>query len=194
MDFTKMEFIKSAASARDFLRDGLPQAVFVGRSNVGKSSVINSIAQRKNFARVGSKPGKTGQINYFSVDKSFYIADLPGYGYAEVSKAERDRWGRLMEDYFSSGLATLGVQIVDARHKPTADDVTMMNVFKSHATDVIVVANKADKCKPSELPWNIARIRETLDISEDTPLLSYSAVTGAQREALLIALDWALCL
>ncbi len=192
MDFTKAEFIRSAASREGFIRDGLPQAAFVGRSNVGKSSVINSIVRRRDFARVGSRPGKTGQINYFLIDKKFYIADLPGYGYAEVSKAERDRWGRLMEDYFASGLVTLGVQIVDARHKPTADDVTMMDCFKANAIDVVVVANKADKCRPSELPGNVARIRETLDISEDTPLLSYSAVTHKDREALLIALDWAL--
>ncbi len=192
MDYRKAEFIKSAADPSGFIRDGLPQAAFAGRSNVGKSSVINSIVQRKNFARVGSSPGKTAHINYFLIDKKFYIVDLPGYGYAEVSKAERDRWGRLMEAYFASGLITLGVQIVDARHKPTADDVTMMNWFKAAQVDSIVVANKMDKCKKSELPGNVARIRETLDLSEDHPLLYYSAVTGSEREALLIALDGAL--
>lgn len=192
MDFRKVEFIKSAVKPEDFIRDGLPQAVFAGRSNVGKSSVINSIVQRKNFARVGSQPGKTNQINYFLVDRKFYIVDLPGYGYASVSKAERDRWGRLMEDYFASGLVSLGVQIVDARHKPTKDDVTMMNWFKGSGCSVIVVANKADKCKKSELPGNVALIRETLDISEDTHLIYYSAVTHKEREALLIALDWEL--
>ena len=192
MDFTKVEFIKSAARPADFIRDGLPQVAFAGRSNVGKSSVINSLVQRKNFARVGSQPGKTNQINYFLVDRKFYIADLPGYGYAAVSKAERDRWGELMEAYFASGLITLGVQIVDARHKPTADDVTMMNWFKANKLDVIVVANKSDKCKKSELPGNVALVRETLDISEDTPLLYYSAQTHTEREALRVALDWAL--
>ena len=192
MDFRKTEFIKSAVKPGDFIRDGRPQVAFAGRSNVGKSSVINSLVQRKNFARVGSQPGKTNQINYFLTEGKFYIVDLPGYGYAAVSKAERDRWGQLMEAYFASGLVSLGVQIVDARHKPTADDVTMMNWFKSAACDVIVVANKTDKCKKSELPGNIARIRETLDISQDTPLLYYSAVTGTEREALALALDCAL--
>ncbi len=192
MDFRKTEFIKSAVKPGDFIRDGRPQVAFAGRSNVGKSSVINSLVQRKNFARVGSQPGKTSQINYFLTEGKFYIVDLPGYGYAAVSKAERDRWGQLMEAYFASGLVSLGVQIVDARHKPTADDVTMMNWFKSAACDVIVVANKTDKCKKSELPGNIARIRETLDISQDTPLLYYSAVTGTEREALALALDCAL--
>ncbi len=189
MDFRKAEFIRSAVDPSGFIRDGLPQVAFAGRSNVGKSSVINSIVQRKNFARVGSSPGKTTQINYFLIDRSFYIVDLPGYGYAAVSKAERDRWGRLMEDYFASGLITLGVQIVDARHRPTADDITMMNWFKASRVTAIVVVNKTDKCKKSELPGNIARIRETLDLGEDDPLVYYSAETGSEREALLIALD-----
>ncbi len=194
MDYRKVEFVKSAVSPEGFIRDGLPQLAFAGRSNVGKSSVINSIVGRKNFARVGSAPGKTSQINYFLIDKRFYIVDLPGYGYAQVSKAERDRWGRLMESYFASGLITLGVQIVDIRHKPTADDVTMMNWFKQSQVDAIVVANKLDKCKKSEVPGNIARIRETLDLSEDTPIVYYSAETHAEREALLLALDGALSL
>ena len=193
MDFRKTEFIKSAVKPDDFIRDGLPQVAFAGRSNVGKSSVINSIIERRNYARVGSSPGKTNQINYFLVDKRFYIVDLPGYGFAQVSKAERDRWGRLMEAYFAEpDLVTLGVQIVDARHKPTADDITMMNWFKQSQRDVIVVANKVDKCKKSEVPGNVARIRETLDISQDTPLMGYSAATGEGREALRIALSWAL--
>ena len=192
LDYRKAEFIKSAADPSGFIRDGLPQAAFAGRSNVGKSSVINSIVQRKNFARVGSSPGKTAHINYFLIDKKFYIVDLPGYGYAEVSKAERDRWGRLMEAYFASGLVTLGVQIVDLRHKPSADDVTMMNWFKSAGIDTVVVANKMDKCKKSELPGNVARVRETLELSEDHPLVYYSAVTNSEREALLLALDGAL--
>lgn len=189
MDFRKAQFIKSAVEPAGFIRDGLPQVAFAGRSNVGKSSVINSIVGRKNFARVGSSPGKTNQINYFLIDGKFYIVDLPGYGYAAVSKAERDRWGRLMESYFASGLISLGVQIVDARHKPTADDVTMMNWFKQSKVTAIVVANKMDKCKKSELPGNIARIRETLDLGEDDPIVYYSAVTHSEREALLLALD-----
>ena len=192
MDFRKAEFIKSAVSPADFIRDGLPQVAFAGRSNVGKSSVINSLVERKNFARVGSRPGKTGQINYFLVDRRFYIVDLPGYGYAEVPKAERDRWGKLMEDYFASGLITLGVQIVDVRHKPSADDITMMDWFKHNLCPFMVVANKVDKCKKSEIPGNIARIRETLDISQDTDLVYYSAQTGEGRETLRIILEGAL--
>src|SRR5699024_4395530 len=127
--FNQAEFVLSAASTSAFLRDGRKQLAFAGRSNVGKSSVINCLTGRKNLAHVGATPGKTAQINYFSLGEEAYLVDLPGYGYAKVSKAERDRWGRLMEAYFASGLISWGVMIVDARHKPTADDVTMANWF-----------------------------------------------------------------
>ena len=119
INFNKAEFVLSSVKAETFIRDGKPQVTFAGRSNVGKSSVINRLLGRKNFARVGATPGKTSQINYFSIDGKIYFTDLPGYGYAKVSKEERDRWGRLMERYFAEeGLITLGVLIVDARHKP----------------------------------------------------------------------------
>ena len=103
INFNKAEFILSATVPAQFVHDGLPQVAFAGRSNVGKSSVINRVVNRKNFARVGASPGKTTQINYFKIDGRLYLVDLPGYGYAKVSKAERDRWGRLMENYFHSG-------------------------------------------------------------------------------------------
>ena len=175
LNLNKAEFRIGAVKSKDFVRDGRPQLAFVGRSNVGKSSVINCLLGRKNFARVGNSPGKTSQVNYFLIDEQVYLVDLPGYGYAKVSKAERDRWGRLMEAYFASGLITRGVQIVDARHKPTADDVTMMNWFKSTGCPVIVVANKLDKLKKSEIEPNLQRIRETLELGEEYSLLPFSA-------------------
>ena len=120
------EFIRSAAKISDCPRDRLPQIAFAGRSNVGKSSVINRILNRKNLARVGSAPGKTTHINYFLIDKKVYLVDLPGYGYAKVSKQERARWGKLIEQWFAdTSLMTLGVLIVDLRHKPPADDCVM---------------------------------------------------------------------
>ena len=127
MNFTKAEFIRSAADPKDFLRDGLPQMAFAGRSNVGKSSVINRLASRRNLAYVGATPGKTAQINYFKVDEKAWLVDLPGYGYAKVSRSEKERWSHLMEQYFQDegDILTVGVLIVDARHKPTADDVIM---------------------------------------------------------------------
>ena len=142
------QFVLSAVSPRDFLDDGLPQVAFAGRSNVGKSSAINRLLNRKNFARVGAVPGKTVHINYFRIDDAFYLVDLPGYGYAQVSKGERDRWGKLMEDYFARPeLLTLGVMIVDARHKPTADDRTMARWFRDTGRPLVVAANKLDKLK-----------------------------------------------
>ena len=127
LNFAKAEFVRAAASRKDFLRDPMPQFAFAGRSNVGKSSVINRLTGRKNLAYVGASPGKTTQINYFRVDGRAYLVDLPGYGYAKVSKEEKERWGRLMESYFQdeAGLITLGVLIVDARRKPTANDEVM---------------------------------------------------------------------
>lgn len=186
INFNKVEFILSAAASRQFLRDGLKQMAFAGRSNVGKSSVINRLVGRKNFARVGASPGKTTQINYFKIDNRLYLVDLPGYGYAKVSKAERDRWGKLMEDYFqSSQLIDLGVLIVDARHKPTADDVTMCDWFKRSGCPMIVVANKLDKLKKSEIEPNLALIRETLSLAEQDVLVPFSAERGDGKEQLL---------
>ena len=175
----KAEFILSAASPKDFRRDALPQVAFAGRSNVGKSSVINRLLNRKNFARVGAAPGKTTQINYFKIDNAFYLVDLPGYGYARVSKGERDRWGRLMEGYFADPeLMTLGVMIVDARHKPTADDCTMAQWYRGAGCPFLVVANKLDKLKKSEVEGNLQRIRETLELGEEDMVIPFSAEKG----------------
>lgn len=186
MNLQNVEFIKSAASPKDFIRDGLPNIVFSGKSNVGKSSVINRLLNRRNMARVGSQPGKTVHINYFLIDKTAYFTDLPGYGYAKVSKTERERWGRLMEQFFTEeGLITLGVMIVDARHKPTANDVTMADWFLGTGCPMVIVANKLDKLKKSEIDPNLALIRETLALPDDVPVLPFSAETGAGRDALL---------
>ena len=189
VNFNKAEFVLSAVRPEGFLRDGLHQLAFAGRSNVGKSSVINRLVGRKNFARVGASPGKTTQINYFRIDGQLYLVDLPGYGYAKVSKAERDRWGKLMEAYFASGLITWGVMIVDARHKPTADDVTMAQWFQDTGCPLIVVANKLDKLKKSEVEPNLLRIRETLSLGEEVPVVPFSAEKGEGREALLHLLE-----
>ena len=183
------EFVLSAVSPKHFIQDGLPQGAFAGRSNVGKSSVINRLLNRKNFARVGAAPGKTVHVNYFIIDKTFYLVDLPGYGYAKVSKAERDRWGRLMEDYFARpDLLTLGVMIVDSRHKPTADDCTMAEWFKDTGCPRIIVANKLDKLKKNEREGNLQRIRDTLELGEGGTLIPFSAEKGTGREELLRAI------
>ena len=189
LNLQRAEFIRSAVKSGDFPRDGLPQVVFSGRSNVGKSSVINRLLNRKNFARVGAAPGKTIHINYFKIDGAFYLVDLPGYGYAKVSKSERDRWGKLMETYFAHPeLMTMGVMIVDSRHKPTADDCTMAQWFKDTGRPMVVVANKLDKLKKSEIQPNLDQIRLTLELEEDVPVIPFSAEKGDGRQDLLSAI------
>ena len=186
LNVNKAEFIRSAASPKQFIQSSIPSVVFAGKSNVGKSSVINRMLNRKNFARVGASPGKTIHVNYFLIDQKIYFVDLPGYGYAKVSQAERDRWGKLMEDFFATpGLIDLGVMIVDARHKPTADDVTMAEWFKHSGCRLVVVANKLDKLKKSEIEPNMQQIRETLALPEQVLLIPFSAEKGQGRELLL---------
>ena len=186
INLNRAAFVKSAASKSDFIRDGKPCIVFAGKSNVGKSSVINRLLNRKNFARVGSQPGKTVHVNYFDIDGACYFVDLPGYGYAAVSKAERDRWGRLMESYFAeSERITLGVHIVDARHKPTGDDITMSERFKSSQRPFVVVAIKTDKLSKSAVEPNLAVIRETLQLGDEVKIIPFSAEKGSGRNELL---------
>ena len=185
LNVNRVEFIKSAADPKQFIRTSIPAVAFAGKSNVGKSSVINRLLNRKNFARVGSEPGKTIHVNYFLVDERVYWIDLPGYGYAKVSQSERERWAKLMEDFFAAGLFQLGVMIVDARHKPTADDVTMGAYFLQAERPFVVVANKLDKLKKSEVEPNLALIRQTLSLPDPIPLIPFSADKGQGREALL---------
>lgn len=186
INWNKAEFVRSAVKPADFPRDGRPQIVFSGRSNVGKSSVINRLLNRKNFARVGAAPGKTTHINYFLIDEALYLVDLPGYGYAKVSMAERQRWGKLIEAWFAdTSLMALGVMLVDLRHKPTADDVTMGEWYKHSGKPYVVVANKLDKVKKSELEDNLRRIRETLELPEDVPVIPFSAEKGEGKQELL---------
>lgn len=185
MNLQNVEFLISAASPKDFPNNRLPEIAFAGKSNVGKSSVINRLLQRKNFARVGEKPGKTIHVNYFTIDKKCYFVDLPGYGFAKVSQAEKDRWGRLMEDYFASQRIDLGIMIVDARHAPTQNDITMANWFMESGCPFLVVANKLDKLKKSELVPNMERIRVVLDLPDECPIVPFSAEKGTGREDLL---------
>ncbi|MCL2562748.1 MAG: ribosome biogenesis GTP-binding protein YihA/YsxC [Oscillospiraceae bacterium] len=185
MNLHNTEFLKSVTEPKNFIADELPQIVFAGKSNVGKSSVLNCVLRRKNFARVGQRPGKTVHINYFLIDNTAYFVDLPGYGYAKVSKTERARWGKLMEQYFGAELIDLGVMIVDSRHKPTADDCVMADWFKQTGCPLIIVANKIDKLKKSQIEPNMAVIRETLDLFEETEIIPFSAEKGEGRDALV---------
>ena len=185
MNFQKVEFLISAAATKDFPKSRLPEIAFAGKSNVGKSSVINRLLQRKNFARVGDKPGKTIHVNYFTIDNTCYLVDLPGYGYAQVSQKEKERWGKLMEDYFAAGRIDLGVLIVDYRHPPTKNDITMARWFLDSGCPFVVVANKMDKLKKSELAPNLVTIREDLELPESCPIIPFSAEKGNGRDELV---------
>ena len=176
LNLNNAEFIKSAANPSGFLRTDEPCIVFAGKSNVGKSSVINRVLNRKNFARVGAHPGKTIHVNYFHIDKS-------------VAKTERERWGKTMEAFFSDPeRIDLGVMIVDSRHKPTKDDVTMADWFHSTGCPLVVVANKTDKLKKSEIEPNLKVIAETLSLDESAVLIPFSAEKGTGRDLLLTEL------
>jgi GTP-binding protein len=185
MNISNVEFLTSAATEGSFPKARLPEIAFAGKSNVGKSSVINCILRRKNIARVGEKPGKTIHVNYFIVDKKCYFVDLPGYGYAKVSQAEKDRWGRLMEDYFASERIDLGVFIVDARHAPTQNDIVMARWFIESGCPFVVVANKLDKLKKSEIEPNMQQIRDVLNLPDGCVVVPFSAEKGTGRDELL---------
>ena len=185
MNLQNVEFLISAASPKDFPANRLPEIAFAGKSNVGKSSVINRLLQRKNFARVGDKPGKTIHVNYFTLDRKCYLVDLPGYGFAKVSQSEKERLGKLMEDYFAANRITLGILIVDYRHPPTNNDITMARWFLDSGCPFAVVANKMDKLKKSELEPNLKLIRQDLELPDTCPVIPFSAEKGDGRDALV---------
>lgn len=185
MNLHNVNFLISAAGTKDFPQRKFPEIAFAGKSNVGKSSVINRILLRKNLARVGDKPGKTIHVNYFTVDNCCYFVDLPGYGYAKVSQSEKDRWAKLMESYFAANRIDLGVLIVDARHAPTNNDITMASWFIGSGCPFVVVANKLDKLKKSEIEPNLQTIRDDLELPEDCPIIPFSAEKGTGRDELL---------
>ena len=190
MQFQSAEYVRSAGAPEQFFYDGRPQIVFAGRSNVGKSSVINRLTGRKNLARVGASPGKTRQIHYFLANQSVYLVDLPGYGYAKVPKEEKARWARLMERFFKDegGRISAGALIVDIRHKPTQDDMMMFRWFRESGCPLIVTANKLDKLKKREIDPCLACIRETFALRDSDLLIPFSAEKGDGREELTDAL------
>ena len=186
LNLNNAEFIRSAAAPKQFIHSPLPKIAFAGRSNVGKSSVINRLLNRKQFAKVGATPGKTVHVNYFLIDGRMYFVDLPGYGFAKVSQSERERWSLLMENFFADNRAfDFGILIVDARHKPTADDVQMASFFRESGQPFLVVANKLDKLKKSEIEPSLQIIRDTLQLGENNILIPFSAEKGDGRDLLL---------
>jgi len=186
MRYQNTEFLLSAASSKDFISDGRKQVLFAGKSNVGKSSTLNCLLSRRKIARVSATPGKTVFVNYFLVDNTLYFVDLPGYGYAAVSKAEQKRFSDLMADFFVDTSAfTLGIQIVDIRHKPTVLDCEMSALFLSLNIPFVVIANKSDKIKNSQIEAQVDLVRETLLLPETVPVFPFSAEKNTGKEQVL---------
>lgn len=185
MIIKRCDFVTSAAQNNQYPTTDLPEVAFVGRSNVGKSSIINSMLNRKSLVKVSSKPGKTRLINFFMVNEDLMLVDLPGYGYAAVSQAEKQKWGKMIEDYLTvrDNLKCV-VLLVDIRHKPTNDDILMFDFIKYYREKAIVVATKLDKIKKSELKKNLDLIKTTLKLSSEDILLPYSSETHQNREEL----------
>ena len=182
MKITSAEFVRSAFDRSHWLADGRPEIAFLGRSNVGKSSLINSLLARKGLARTSNTPGRTQSINFFLINDQFYFADLPGYGYAKVSKSMRADWGKMAEDYLThqDGLA-ICVQLVDARHEPSKLDRQLNDWLTHYHKPHIVVATKADKLSRNELQKSLKVIKKTFAESD---VLPYSSQTGAGRDEL----------
>lgn len=184
------EFIISAVSATQYPTDGLPEIGLAGRSNVGKSSLINRMIMRKSLARTSSQPGKTQQLNYYLINHNFYFVDVPGYGYAKVSKTQRAAWGRMLEAYFQQrNTLCLVLLVVDLRHAPTTDDCIMYNWLHHYQVPVCVVATKADKISKNRLPKHIKQVETTLNLMSTTPFVIFSAQSGQGREQLWKIID-----
>ena len=177
------EFVLSAARLADCPRDSLPQIAFAGRSNVGKSSVINRLLNRKNFARVGSAPGKTTHINYFRIDRKVYFVDLPGYGYAKVTQEVKAKWGKMIERYLkSSDVLKCVFLLVDIRHEPSENDKTMYEWILYNGFHPVVIATKLDKIKRSQVAKQVKLVRQGLGMEKDGILIPFSAETKQGKD------------
>lgn len=185
MKIKSSEFVISAAGESQFPEDGLPEVALAGRSNVGKSSLINRMLLRRNLARTSSQPGKTQTLNYYRINQALYFVDFPGYGYARVSKTQRQAWGKLAERYLRERKTLkLVLQLVDLRHPPTADDRNMFAWLAHYGIPMCVVATKADKISRGQIPKHVKVIRESLGMPGHFPLVVFSSETGQGREEL----------
>jgi len=183
MKIRKTEFVISAVSRKQYPAEGLPEVAFAGRSNVGKSSLINCLLNRRNFARISSQPGKTRTINFYRINDSFILADLPGYGYARVSKAEKQKWGKMMEEYLNTRTTLEGIlHLIDMRHKPTELDVMMYDWIKQMGFLGIVIATKADKISRGKWKNHLRDIENTLRMDENDIIIPFSAVKREGKE------------
>ena len=192
MEINQTEFVVSLAEYKKYPGIGKPEIAFAGRSNVGKSSLLNSLARRKALAKVSATPGKTRMINIFSADNAFFLVDLPGYGFAKVTKEEQERWGKMMSGYFQTSRALrLTLHLVDIRHEPTRDDVTMNRFLRQTGQPFFVIATKMDKISRAQKMKNLALIGRTLEV-QPWQILPYSSETGEGRKELLRVIEDAL--
>ncbi|MCC2252199.1 ribosome biogenesis GTP-binding protein YihA/YsxC [Virgibacillus sp. AGTR] len=183
MKVINAEIVISAVSEKQYPNDHLPEIALAGRSNVGKSSFINKLINRKNLARTSSKPGKTQTLNFYKINNGFYFVDVPGYGYAKVSKKEREKWGKMMEEYFEKRSSLKAVLLItDVRHEPTKDDIQMYDYLKHYELPVIVIATKLDKVPKSKRAKHIKRTKSVLQMESDDVLLPFSAETGEGKD------------
>lgn len=185
-----VDILISAVSKEQYPETGLKEIALSGRSNVGKSSFINTIVGRKNLARTSSKPGKTQTLNFFNVDEKFIFVDVPGYGYAQQSKQAREKWGKFIEQYLSERQELAGViQLIDLRHKPTEDDVLMYNYLKHFDLPVIVICTKMDKIPKSKVDKHIKIIKQHLEFDPGDTIIPFSSVDKINVDAVLSALE-----
>ena len=192
MEINQTEFIVSLSEYKKYPGIGKPEIAFAGRSNVGKSSLLNSLTRRKALAKVSATPGKTRMINIFSADQAFFLVDLPGYGFAKVTKQEQERWGKMMDGYFrTSRNLCLTLHLVDIRHEPTKDDVTMNRFLRQTGQPFFVVATKMDKISRAQRMKNLSLIGRALEI-QPWQILPYSSETGEGRKELLKVIEDAL--
>ena len=183
MKIRSSEIVVSAINKNQYPDEGLPEIALVGRSNVGKSSATNALLNRRNFARTSQTPGKTRTINFYKINNEFYFVDLPGYGYAKVSKSEKDKWGVIMERYLQDRQELCAIfLLVDIRHEPTNDDVMMYEWIKHFGYDCVVIATKADKISRGQYQKHISIIRKKLNLAKDEKVipLSSSKKTGVE--------------
>ncbi|CEE02219.1 putative GTP-binding protein EngB [Caldibacillus thermoamylovorans] len=183
MKIKSAEIVISAVSKAQYPENSLPEIALAGRSNVGKSSFINKMLNRKNLARTSSKPGKTQTLNFYLINEAFYFVDVPGYGYAKVSKTERAKWGNMIESYLTGRHELKSViLIVDLRHLPTNDDVLMYQFLKHYLIPVIVIATKADKIPRGKWEKHAKVVKEKLAIEKEDPVIIFSSETGVGKE------------
>lgn len=183
MKVNKVELVISAVRPDQYPEDGLPEFALAGRSNVGKSSFINKMIGRKSMARISSKPGKTQTLNFYKIEEKIFYVDVPGYGYAKVSKSEREAWGKMIERYITDREPLRAViQIVDLRHPPSRDDIAMYNFMKHFGIPCIVVATKADKIPKGKWDKHKKIVRETLEMDKTDPLIVFSSETGLGKD------------